>query len=75
MAQNFWGAIWAWTACFVVTIGVSLLTAPKPDADLQGLVVGSTPPVSDRALAWYLRPAVLGVFVLLCTAVLNVIFW
>jgi SSS family solute:Na+ symporter len=75
MAQNFWGAIWAWTSCFVVTIAVSLLTAPKPDADLQGLVVGSTPPVSDRALAWYLRPAVLGVFVLLCTAVLNVIFW
>jgi SSS family solute:Na+ symporter len=75
MAQNFWGAIWAWTACFVVTTAVSLATRPKADADLKGLVVGLTPRPTDRDLAWYQRPAILGVVVLVCTAVLNVIFW
>src|SRR5579862_2788197 len=29
MAQNFWMAIFAWSVCFVVTIVVSLATAPK----------------------------------------------
>jgi len=28
MAQNFWTAIWAWTACFSATVVVSLLTKP-----------------------------------------------
>ncbi len=75
MAQNFWGAIWAWTACFVVTILVSVATRPKPDAALKGLVMGLTPHSDDSAVAWYLRPALLGIVVLACTALLNVIFW
>ena len=75
MAQNFWGAIWAWTMCFLVTIAVSLATTPKPDPELKGLVYGLTPHSDDSAMAWYLRPAILGVVVLVCTAALNVIFW
>src|SRR6478672_2187883 len=31
MAQNFWIAIFAWLACFLVTLAVSLLTKPRPD--------------------------------------------
>ena len=42
MAQNFWIAILAWTTCFVVTIVVSLVTRPRPEADLKGLVYGLT---------------------------------
>ena len=75
MAQNFWGAIWAWTACFLVTIAVSVATRPKDASELKGLVYGLTPHTDDSAMAWYLRPAILGVVVLLCTAALNVIFW
>src|SRR6516225_7574061 len=29
MAQNFWTAIFAWTACFVITIVISLVTRPQ----------------------------------------------
>ena len=58
-----------------MTIVVSVLSAPKADSELKGLVYGLTPHESDHALAWYMRPAVLGVLVLLTTAVLNVIFW
>jgi len=75
MAQNFWTAIFAWTTCFVVTIVVSLVTRPRPDADLVGLVYSLTEKQRDGHLVWYERPAVLGAIVLLCVTALNVIFW
>ncbi len=76
MAQNFWTAIIAWTACFVATIVISLLTAPnKSDDDLKGLVYALTPRLTDREMPWYKRPATLAVVVLGLTAVLNVLFW
>jgi SSS family solute:Na+ symporter len=76
MAQNFWTAIYAWTACFVATIAISLLTRRnKTDAELKGLVYALTPRQSDHGLPWYQRPASLGVVVLALTLVLNVIFW
>lgn len=76
MAQNFWTAIVAWTACFVATIVISLLTRPnKSDEDLRGLVYSLTPRQPDARLVWYKRPVTLGVIVLGLTLVLNIIFW
>ena len=75
MAQNFWGAIWAWTVCFVVTIVVSLATSPKPADELRGLVYGLTPHESEAGLPFLQRPAALAVVVLVLLAGLNVIFW
>ncbi len=76
MAQNFWTAIYAWTACFVGTIAISLVTRrAKSDDDLKGLVYALTPRITDHELVWYKRPATLGVVVLGLTLVLNVVFW
>ncbi|MGH7319640.1 MAG: sodium:solute symporter family transporter, partial [Candidatus Rokuibacteriota bacterium] len=76
MAQNFWTAIFAWSACFVATIVISLLTARnKADDDLKGLVYSLTPRQPDRRLPWHKRPATLGAVVLGFTLVLNLIFW
>ncbi len=76
MAQNFWTAIVAWSACFAATIVISLLTREnKSDDELRGLVYALTPRVTDRELVWYKRPAVLGVVVLGLTLVLNILFW
>jgi SSS family solute:Na+ symporter len=76
MAQNFWTAIFAWTACFLATIAISLFTARrKSDDDLKGLVYALTPRLSDRDVPWYKRPATLAVVVLALTLVLNIIFW
>jgi solute:Na+ symporter, SSS family len=76
MAQNFWTAIFAWTACFLATIAISLFTRRvKTDEDLKGLVYALTPRITTRGVHWYERPATLGVIVLALTAVLNVIFW
>jgi SSS family solute:Na+ symporter len=75
MAQNFWTAIDAWTVCFVVTIGVSLLTSPRDDRDLVGLVYSLTERPRDATLRWYRRPAVLGAIVLAATCALNLVFF
>jgi solute:Na+ symporter, SSS family len=75
MAQNFWGAIWAWTTCFVVTILVSILTRPKPDRELEGLVYSLTLRPSETHLSWHHRPALLGLVVLTLTLALNLVFW
>jgi SSS family solute:Na+ symporter len=75
MAQNFWMAIFAWAVCFVVTIVVSLATAPKPDAELRGLVYGLTEIPRDADQPWYKRPVPLALLVAAALVVLNVIFW
>jgi SSS family solute:Na+ symporter len=75
MAQNFWTAIDAWTVCLVVTIAVSLATAPRADDDLRGLVYSLTERPRDEGLPWFARPAVLGMLVLAGTLVLNVVFF
>ena len=53
MAQNFWIAIFAWTTCFVVTILVSLVTTPRPEKELHGLVYGLTELKHDEGVSWY----------------------
>ena len=76
MAQNFWTAIFAWSACFVATIAISLATRRnKSDDELKGLVYALTPRLTDHEIVWYKRPATLAVLVLGLTLVLNVIFW
>jgi SSS family solute:Na+ symporter len=76
MAQNFWTAIWAWSACFAFTILISLATRQtKTDADLKGLVYSLTPKQAVEAGPWYSRPAELGALVIALVVVLNVIFW
>lgn len=71
MAQNFWGAIWAFVACFAVTVVVSLASAPRPEAELAGLVRSLTPRLEEKHLAWFRRPAYLGVGVLVILVALN----
>jgi SSS family solute:Na+ symporter len=75
MAQNFWMAIAAWTTCFVVTIVVSVLTRPRPDGELVGLVYALTDRPHEGHLTWYQRPLALGIIVLLMTLALNFLFF
>lgn len=75
MAQSFWTAIYAWVVCFVVTIVVSLLTRPRPDNELVGLVSSLTPRPDEGHLTWYQKPAALGVVVLIAALLLNIIYF
>lgn len=75
MASNFYGASYAFAVCFVLTIGISLVTRPKPESELAGLVYSLTPRPVTTGVVWYRRPAVLGSVVLGMTVALNLIYW
>ena len=76
MAQNFWLASFAFSACLVLTGAISLATQrTKTDEELKGLVYSLTPKLKDQDQAWYLRPAVLGTVLLICCVILNIIFF
>jgi SSS family solute:Na+ symporter len=74
MAQNFWIAMIAWTVCFVLTIAVSMVTAPRPEKELEGLVYGLTKIPHDAGVPWYKRPAPLAVFAAVVLVILNIWF-
>jgi len=76
MAQNFWLASFAFIACFVLTLGISLATSrTKSNEELKGLVYSLTPRIKEEEQVWFLRPAVLGVVLLAGCVALNYIFW
>jgi SSS family solute:Na+ symporter len=76
MAQNFWTAIWAWSACFLMTIVISSLTRKqKSDEELVGLVYALTPRPREGSGAWWQTPGGLGMIVLLLVLILNIVFW
>jgi len=74
LAQTFWTAIFAWTTCFVVTILVSLVTRPRQDTELKGLVWALTDRPKDGNMPWFKRPLTLALVVLSLTLILNLIF-
>jgi solute:Na+ symporter, SSS family len=75
LAQTFWTAIWAFATCFIVTIIISLMTRPRPDDELQGLVYSLTPRRIGTQQVWYEKPVVLGAGVLAVALLLNIIFF
>ena len=77
MAQNFWLASFAFTACLIFTIVISLATKQtKTDQQLTGLVYSLTPKIKvDEKEPWIIRPAVAGVLLLGICVVINILFW
>jgi SSS family solute:Na+ symporter len=59
----------------VVTVVVSVLTKPKPESELTGLVYGCTEVPGEGHLPVYQRPAFWAVVVGVVFVALNVIFW
>src|SRR5882757_7247046 len=74
MAQNFWTAIFAFSVNLLITIAISLITKPRPEAELVGLVYSLTPKPVETHLSWYQKPATLAVAVLAILIVLNLVF-
>jgi SSS family solute:Na+ symporter len=71
-------------AAFVVDILVSVLvtlrSAPKPESELRGLVYSLTPKADfhdehEEELSWYQQPTKLAGIGLVIVVVLNIIFW
>ena len=76
MAQNFYLATFAFAACFLLTLVISLATRrTKTDEELKGLVYSLTPKIVEPDQAWYMRPGFLGMILLVICAGLNFLFW
>lgn len=75
MSNTLWRAFWAWLICFAGTIGISLMTTPKPDHELEGLVKGLTPRIDRASLPLTARPTFWAAIAVVMLVVLNVYFW
>jgi len=75
-AGSFVGASAAFVVGIAVSVGVSLVTTPRPDAELVGLVWSLTTKdershsTTGSDSGWYRSPTVLGVLVVVLTAAL-----
>lgn len=74
-SQAFTIAWIAFVVCLVVTILISLVTSPRGEKELTGLVYSLTPKQKDVTNVWFKNPLWLGIAVLLVTITLNIIFF
>lgn len=74
LAQAFWTAIFAFSTCFVVTLVLSVVSRPREDKELVGLVYSLTERPKDRHGPWFVQPVAVGVIVLAIAVALNFVF-
>jgi len=75
LAQAMWQALWACLVCVLVTVLVTLVTRPRPDQELVGLVYSLTEVPHEKHASilhtpWFWGAVALGLFV-----ILQIIFW
>jgi len=75
MAENMYRALWSWLVCVLVTVVVSMVTTPKPESELKGLVYGVTEIPSESFVPVYQRPWFWAVVVSVLFVIANVAFW
>jgi SSS family solute:Na+ symporter len=75
MAENMFRALWSGLICAIVTVVVSLMTKPKPESELVGLVYGCTPIPSEGNLPVYQRPIFWAGVVAAVFVAIQIIFW
>jgi len=75
MAENVYRAMWTLIVNVVVTVAVTLMTTPKPEKELEGLVYGLTPLPSMEEVPFYARPVTWAAMLGVAFVILNVIFW
>jgi SSS family solute:Na+ symporter len=75
MAENIYRAMWSLIVNVVVTVAVSLVTKPKPEAELEGLVYGMTELPSEGQFPVFKRPITWAAAVAIAFVALNIIFW
>jgi SSS family solute:Na+ symporter len=74
-AQNMFRALWCWLLCVIVTVLVSLVTKPKPEAELSGLVMGATKIPPEGAAAFWQKPIFWAGVTTAVFVIVNVYFW
>jgi solute:Na+ symporter, SSS family len=75
MAENMYRALWSCLICAVVTVVVSMMTKPKPESELKGLVYGATEIPSEASVGILHRPWFWGVVVGTVFVILQIVYW
>jgi SSS family solute:Na+ symporter len=75
LAQDMYQSLWACVTCVVVTVLVTLVTKPKPDSELVGLVYSLTPLAHEERAPLLQRPVFWGIVALVVLVILQIIFW
>jgi SSS family solute:Na+ symporter len=75
MAANTYITIVGWMAGLAVAVGLSLITEPRPESELEGLVFSLSPALHSDKIPWHLRPGLWGVALLAMLAFLMWAFW
>jgi SSS family solute:Na+ symporter len=75
MAEDMYRALWSWILCVLVTVVVSLMTKPKPESELVGLVYGATPIPSEGNLSLFQKPIFWAGVSAALLVILQWIFW
>jgi solute:Na+ symporter, SSS family len=72
LAQQMWQALWAFVTVVIVSLLVTLVTKPRPEGELQGLVMGLTEIPGEGHLPLVKRPVF---WAGVCFGVLLVLQW
>jgi SSS family solute:Na+ symporter len=75
LAQDMYQALWSCVTCVVVTTLVTLVTKPRPDSELVGLVYSLTPVAHEEHASLFHKPVFWGVAALVALVILQIIFW
>jgi SSS family solute:Na+ symporter len=75
MAENMYRALWSWIVCVIVTVVVSLMTKPKTNEELVGLVYGVTPLPHEAEVPMWERPLFWAIVVAAVFVVFNILVW
>jgi SSS family solute:Na+ symporter len=75
LAEDMYRALWSCLLNVIVTVIVSLMTTPRPESELQGLVYGATKIPSEGQMSLVQRPIFWAGIALGLFLILQWIFW
>jgi solute:Na+ symporter, SSS family len=75
LAQDMYQALWSCLICVTVTVAVTLVTKPRPDEELRGLVYSLTDVQREGRATLVRRPVFWAAVVLAIFLVLQIVFW
>ena len=75
LAQDMYQSLWSCVICVTVTLAVTLVTKPRPDEELKGLVYGLTEVPRAERVGFIHRPIVWAVVALALFLTLQKVFW
>jgi SSS family solute:Na+ symporter len=75
LAQDMYQSLWSCVTCVVVTLLVTLVTKPRPEAELKGLVYSLTEVAHEDRVGPLHRPILWGGVAMALLVVLQIIFW